>query len=120
MGMTFLAIGALVLGMYLMMILVKDPKLVKPDSEEGVDNQTDYHQEDTDDVTDNEDPGINQPVELTTAAVAAVAVAIALAQHTGAQIPMSPLKAENNAWDYYVRGHHLSQRSRYEQRRFHK
>jgi Na+-transporting methylmalonyl-CoA/oxaloacetate decarboxylase gamma subunit len=118
MGMTFMSIGALVLGMYLITSLFRGKSNSQMESEEDATHteETAYLDENLEntsienDVTD----GMNDQQEL--AAAAAVAVAMALSQETKAQKRIiSNYPMNNDMWNHYVRGRHLSQRSRYEQ-----
>ena len=119
MGMTFLSIGALVVGMYLMTTLIRDKKNVNLASALEFDEKTEESPNNIDHFTEeNEDrKQINDDKYL--AAAAAVAVALAVPResetHHGNS---SEIYTASAAWDHYTRGRHVSQRSRFEQLRF--
>ena len=102
MGMTFAAIGALVLGMYAMTLFIKDKE------EEAAAAP----------VSASE----SAPVPSEDAAfggrrrAAAAAVAVALAQTAQAA---KPAAAATGTWSAYIRGQHLSQRQQHDLRRVH-
>ena len=127
MGMTFLAIGALVVGMYFLTMVIKD----KEDTD--VDNVVEYNSpedvgelviglplDDTQrhlETPDIENIGITPNNDDQNRALAAsVAVAIALSQESeDKEEETFTAIITQDAWNHYVRGRHLSQRSRYEQ-----
>ncbi len=123
MGMTFLALGALVLGMYLMTALVKDKNETHTDSDVelvvGAGEDNDEGNLDHLIIENKGTARIND--DQNRAAAAAVAIAIALSQESAEKQYKTPAHiAVPVAWDHYVRGRHLSQRSRYEQLRLHR
>lgn len=112
MGMTFLAIGALVAGMVLLTLLNKEKREPAENAELDEMGQSPEIAQIPEHFTGQHFEEDNIEVEM----AAAAAVAIALAQMAEKQ-PLAHRASggASNAWDAYVRGRHLSQRSRYEQ-----
>ncbi len=103
MSMTFGAIGALVLGMYLLTALASPKKEASPESPEAP-------------STPKVEPVVETRDEAR-AMAAAAAVAVALAQD---RLGPSAEPAGTSQWRRYVRTHHLQQRSRSTQQTFRK
>ncbi|MDF1513995.1 MAG: hypothetical protein P1S60_09310 [Anaerolineae bacterium] len=121
MGMTFLAIGALVLGMFLMTILIKDRQSSNSENFMEYDSELDISLPESDESAVLENELDIAAHEIDMAAVAAVTVAIAIVQQPPFQLPKLVEKTgTSDGWDHYVRGRRMSQRSQYELRRFHK
>jgi Na+-transporting methylmalonyl-CoA/oxaloacetate decarboxylase gamma subunit len=113
MGMTFLSLGALALGMYLMTAVLRGKerdRLPEQDDERLAGEEVvAYHEgEFADDRSGGEDARRR-------AVAAAVAVALALAEVPSA--PPDPA-AHQDPWNAFARSLHLSRRSQYEARRF--
>jgi Na+-transporting methylmalonyl-CoA/oxaloacetate decarboxylase gamma subunit len=120
MGMTFLAIGALMVGMYTMTILFKEKH--DPAVEDKVEDVAyDSSEEDSTQHLETDDINIiryaPQQREQYRAVAASVAVAIAIAEETRKSQETLPLTQIPSLWDFYVRGHHVSQRTFYESRK---
>ena len=115
MGMTFAAIGALVIGMYVMTAVTRtrrpDVGATRTDGqEEGGRVSLDGAALESETLSSAEKSGDNARYR---AAVAAVAVALAEAgQRTAEEMP----RQSGDVWDLYVRGRHLSRRMRYDLR----
>ncbi len=99
MGMTFLAIGALVASMYLMTAFIKDRKV----EEEPL-------------APEDEPADVSAPESDERSLAAAVAVAVALATQSVATATAGGT-ASTADWSAYVRGQHLSMRQQYEARK---
>jgi Na+-transporting methylmalonyl-CoA/oxaloacetate decarboxylase gamma subunit len=122
MGMTFLALGALALAMNFMTLLFKDKTEIVHDEwavtpeEDNVESDVDGAAKSVHNQRDMKNLDlVNGRNDQNIAAAAAVAVAMALAQELPRQQKQSTDIQTESAWDYFIRGRHLSQRSRYEQ-----
>jgi Na+-transporting methylmalonyl-CoA/oxaloacetate decarboxylase gamma subunit len=117
MGMTFLAIGALMVGMYTMTLLVKEKRDLL-DEDKVDDSSFDFAGEDSTQYPETDRINIKEHVpnrgEKYRAVAASVAVAIAIADETGKSQEASSLTQIPSIWDFYVRGRYLSQRTIYE------
>jgi Na+-transporting methylmalonyl-CoA/oxaloacetate decarboxylase gamma subunit len=125
MGMTFISIGVLTLGMYLMRALTNRKRQLPSD---GPLDQGPVAGEPVD-VEVPADVAVDHHAAAAAAAVAvqravaaqAAAAAIAVAEATRRQLPERSADfaqcPPEQAWNTYVRGRHLSLRSRYEARR---
>ncbi len=118
MGMTFLALGALVIGMYLMTALSKDRTEPHPESDTTMDAsmEEDNIQSDFEHLIIENQVIEQNGADLNLAVAATVAVALALSLESEEKQYNTPAPiAAPAAWDHYVRGRHLSQRSHFEQ-----
>ena len=116
MGMTFLAIGALVIGMYLMSMVIKEKtETAADDTDETIADLLEEDNEETIEPLEINNGGFSiNSREQYRALAASVAVALALSQESGEKEPITTTTTPG-AWNHYVRGRQLSQRSRYEQ-----
>ena len=120
MGMTFAALGALVIGMYLITAWSKDKTDAHSENEElfEASAETDSPSSDQEYRAIENQVNVQNAEALHMAAAAGVAVALALTLESDVEKHDTPVPAAfPAAWDYYVRGRHLSQRSRFEQLR---
>jgi len=119
MGMTFAAIGLLVVGMYLMTALIKDkaqddgelPKVAPEPLTEGLAQEGQHRH-----IAAAAAVSValtEQSPRYATAAAAAVAVALT----TQSAPPVVVSAGARNAWNAYVRGQQLSQRRTYDLKR---
>ena len=115
MGMTFLSIGALVGGIYLLTRLTR----TRPNAPAPLPNEAILTGEEVHMATG---PRVEQPVlgsdvdYRRRAAAVAVATALALAEGERQVLPGAPA---GSGWDAYVRARHLSSRETYASRRRH-
>ena len=116
MGMTFLAIGALVIGMYLMSMVIKEKtETAADDTDETIADLLEEDNEETIEPLEINNGGFSiNSREQYRALAASVAVALALSQDSGEKEPITSTTTPG-VWNHYARGRQLSQRSRYEQ-----
>jgi Na+-transporting methylmalonyl-CoA/oxaloacetate decarboxylase gamma subunit len=116
MGMTFASIGALVVGMYLMTAVTRTERSKGKSALRG-------HRDEGENVSLNNAalgrgalPSTEESVDDAKYRAAAAAVAVALAEADTDVSSAAPPPASSSAWDIYIRGRHVSHRTRYDLR----
>ncbi len=116
MGMTFLSLGALVLGMYLLTALFKGKEPATMDEAGPSESEPERTR-----LYPSAAPESGTLAELEEAqrrtAAATVAVALALAEADASHSDKPVCRETHEAWNDFARGLHLSRRLRYESRK---